>query len=87
VILDDYCEEGEPVYVVVRGRAACLLEDGTSMTRKQFVRTSTTAAGRVVCQSIPSPPNSDTHFSECGHACENVNAGTNVLGVVDLHFL
>jgi hypothetical protein len=83
------CVAGEACTICVAGRAPCLLEDGTSITRGYWCRTAESGGtdGRCDCnQFAPNPPTNAEHSAEIGHAVMSNSSGTNVIGYVNLHF-
>lgn len=62
-----------------------LLKDGEGATAGYVVFMSDTA-GRLKTAAVPAPPNSDSHFTECGHCHETVVAGTNKTVLFTPHF-
>ena len=86
VIYNSGVADGSEVWVVVAGIAQVLLEDTTASTRGNWVRTSSTTAGRADA-TTGSPPGADVkHWQEVGHCTETQGAGTDVLAKMVLHF-
>jgi len=90
VVYEDDVADGELCGIVIAGPAQVLLEDTTAATRENWVRISTTDAGRADCTAAAPPGGgvvqADQHFREIGHGLESVGAGTDVLAWVMLHF-
>lgn len=83
VIYESGIANGQPVKVVIYGRAEVLLKNGETATRGYWCAVSDTA-GRMYQQlAVPSLPN---HNEEIGHSLESKTSGTNVLSMVTLHF-
>jgi hypothetical protein len=85
VVYEGGVADGNECWVVVNGIAQVLLEDSTAATRDNWVRTSSTTAGRADATGS-SPPSQIVHFQEVGHADESQSAGTDVLCRVSVHF-
>lgn len=89
-IFNNGIQDGDYVYVVFSGPAQVLLEDSTASTTGNWVRVSTTQAGRADA-TLTSPPAGgvtelDSHMTELGHCMESVTAGTDKLAMIHLHF-
>lgn len=64
-----------------------LMENSDATTRQDWMRASATTNGRVQSAAVPTPPNSDSHFTECGHALESNAGGTDQLVLGFFHVL
>lgn len=84
VIYENAVPNGSPVKVVVYGKAEVLLEDNQSATTGDWCSVSNTVAGRMFQQS--SEPTDTDHNREIGHSLQNVDSGTDVLALIQLHF-
>ncbi len=90
VIYNDGIPDGGIVWVVTRGRAQVLLEDGSVSTRGFWARVSVTDPGRADI-TLAVPPGGtineiDNHFREIGHSVESVASGVDKLAFVNVHF-
>ena len=83
IILENGIVDGQPVKVVVSGKAYVLLKDGLASTHGYWCGVSSTQAGRMSQLVNPNPA---THWAELGHSLESKTAGTDVLSLVVLHF-
>jgi hypothetical protein len=78
-------------FVVINGRAECLIEDNSVADVGNWCIPSLTQAGRVDA-SQPDPPNASTtaahslHFAEVGHCLGISEAGIDNFALVLLHF-
>ncbi len=64
-----------------------LMENSDATTRQDWLRASATTNGRVQSSAVPTPPNADSHFTECGHALESNAGGTDQLVLGFFHTL
>jgi hypothetical protein len=64
-----------------------LMENNDATTRQDWLRASDTTNGRVQSSAVPTPPNADSHFAECGHALESNAGGTDQLVLGFFHVL
>ena len=93
VFLDSDVADDAEAWVVVFGVADIAMEDNTTATRGNWVRTSITEAGYADA-TIATPPGAgipeiDQHLHEIGHCIETVNAtgeGTHILARCVIHF-
>lgn len=83
VIAEDGILIGQPVKVVVSGKAYVLLKDLTAATRGYWCGVSD-IPGRMYQQT--DPPSTTEHNREIGHCLESVTAGVNKLALCVLHF-
>lgn len=83
VILENGVANGQPVKVVVYGKAEVLLKDSTSSTRGYWCGVSDVAGRMYQLSTVPS---TTEHSREIGHSLESKSAGTNVLSLVTIHF-
>lgn len=81
VIYETGISNGDPVKVVVYGKAEVLLKNTVASTRGFWCGVSD-VAGRMYQQSTV--PASD-HNREIGHSLESKTSGTNVLSLVQIH--
>ena len=90
VFLDSGVSDGSEAWVVISGIADVAMEDNTTATRGNWVRSSVTDAGYAdATNATPPSPASFTHFNEIGNCIETVTAtggGTHVLARCVLHF-
>ncbi len=93
VFLDDGVSDGSEAWVVVGGIADVAMEDNTTATRGNWVRTSVADAPYADATNAVAPGhgigNADIHFHEIGHCIETVTAGglgTHILARCVLHF-
>ncbi len=90
VFLDAGVSDGSEAWVVISGIADVAMEDNTTATRGNWVRTSITEAGYAdATNAFPPSPAAFTHFNEIGNCIETVTAtgiGTHVLARCVLHF-
>ncbi len=90
VFLDSGVADDAEAWVVVSGIADVAMEDNTTSTRGNWVRTSITEAGYADATNAATPqPINQTHFTEIGHCIETVTAtgeGTHVSARCILHF-
>lgn len=85
VVYDDGVPDGERCRIVHNGKAHVLVEASQAVTRTNWLRTSSSAVGRV--HPAASPPGADpSHWQEVGHAVESVAGGANVLVLAAIHF-
>lgn len=75
--------DGQEAWMVFYGTVD-FLADATGSTRADVVFPSSATAGRFKTDVIPTPPNADQHFRECGHALEGKGANTLFRGFI--HF-
>ena len=85
VVYEAGIADGEECFVITNGLAEVLLQDNHAPTRGDWVRTSSTTAGRAYTEATPAA--APTHFQEIGHCLVSEGSGTDVLCVVNLHFL
>lgn len=82
--------DGSLCFVCIGGIVDVMLQDATASTRGNWVRTSTTTAGRVDATNAAPPgggiPELDAHMAEVGHALESKGAGVDVLCKIVMHF-
>lgn len=81
---------GNPVWIVVSGRAQVLLQNSTASTRGYWARTSITVAGRADITNANPPGGTiaalEVHATEIGHCLQSVTAGTDQLAWINMHF-
>lgn len=83
VVLEDGIAVGQPVKVVVGGKAQALLKNGEAATAGYWCGVSDVAGRMMQKTTVPS---TTEHSREIGHSLETVSAGTNKLAWVNLHF-
>ena len=90
VFLDGGVSDGSEAWIVVSGIADVAMQDNTTATRGNWVRSSVTEAGYAdATNAAPPSPASFTHFNEIGNCIETVTAtggGTHILARCVLHF-
>jgi hypothetical protein len=88
VVYEAGVADGSPMWIWTTG-AICkvLMEDSEATTRGDWMRCSTVTNGRGKSDAIPTPPTSDTHFQEIGHAMESNAGGTDQLVLTWFHTL
>ena len=90
VFLDAGISDGSEAWVVVIGIADVAMQDNTTATRGNWVRSSATEAGYAdATNAEPPSPAAFSHFNEIGNCIETVTAtggGTHVLARCVLHF-
>ncbi len=90
VFLEGGVSDGSEAWVVVNGIADVAMEDNTTATRGNWVRSSITEIGYAdATNASPPSPASFTHFNEIGNCIETVTAGgegTHILARCVLHF-
>ena len=91
--LDSGVADGSEAWIVIAGICDVLLEDNTGTTRDYWVKVSDTEAGYADGTNSAPPggtiTNIQDHFSEIGHALQNISAGgvgTHQLARIILHF-
>ena len=85
VVYENGIVDGSRCLVVVSGVADVLLENGTSSTRRNWVRTGG-VPGRADMTAATPPGAVVQHFQEVGHCLETKISGVNVLAKAILHF-
>jgi len=88
VVYEGGVADGGLCFVVVAGVAEVLLKDETAGVRGYWVKAADTD-GRAQATTAPDGVGAlvvSEHFREIGHCLESVDAGTNVLAMVILHF-
>lgn len=83
VIYESNISNGNPVKVVVSGKAQVLLKNTVASTLGYWCGVSD-VAGRMYQNSTV--PSTIEHDREIGHSLESKTAGTNVLSFVQIHF-
>lgn len=83
VIYENGISNGQPVKVVICGKAQVLLKNGESSNNGYWCGVSD-VPGRMYQQS--SVPDTVSHNREIGHSLETKTGGTNVLSLVQIHF-
>lgn len=90
VFLDAGVPDGSEAWIVEGGIADVAMEDNTTATRGNWVRTSITDGPYADATNAAAPqPINQTHFTEIGHCIETVTAtggGTHILARCKLHF-
>ena len=90
VFLDSGIADGSEAWVVISGIADVAMQDNTTATRGNWVRSSITEAGYAdATNSTPPSPAAFSHFNEIGNCIETVTAtggGTHILARCVLHF-
>ena len=90
VFLDSGVAANAEAWVVISGIADVAMQDNTTATRGNWVRSSITEAGYAdATNSTPPSPAAFSHFNEIGNCIETVTAtggGTHVLARCVLHF-
>ena len=90
VFLEGGVSDGSEAWIVISGIADVAMEDNTTATRGNWVRTSITEAGYAdATNALPPSPAAFTHFNEIGNCIETVTAGgegTHILARCVLHF-
>ena len=84
VIYDDGILNGQPIKVVICGKAKVLLKNGQSCIQGDWLGVSDNA-GRMYSNGAE-PPSTSDHNREIGHSLESKSSGINVLALVTLHF-
>ena len=88
VILNPDVPDGGEVWVVSRGPAEVLIEDGTSVACGDWCKTST-QPGRAVAAEMPAAegvPELYDHFKRVANAADDAGPGTNIKCMMDVHF-
>ncbi len=90
VFYESGVSDGSEAWVVISGIADVAMEDDTTATRGNWVRTSITEAGYAdATNAAPPSPAAFSHFNEIGNCIETVTAtgiGTHILARCVLHF-
>ena len=90
IFLDSGVPDGSEAWIIVSGIADVAMEDNTTATRGNWVRSSITEAGYAdATNATPPSPAAFTHFNEIGNCIETVTAtgeGTHILARCVLHF-
>ncbi len=92
VFLDSGVSDGSEAWIVISGIADVAMENNTTATRGNWVRTSTTVGEEGYADATnaaPPSPAAFSHFNEIGNCIETVTAtgeGTHVLARCVLHF-
>ena len=90
VFLDSGITANAEAWIVISGIADVAMQDNTTATRGNWVRSSITEAGYAdATNSTPPSPAAFSHFNEIGNCIETVTAtggGTHVLARCVLHF-
>ena len=90
VFLDSGIASNAEAWVVISGIADVAMQDNTTATRGNWVRSSVTEAGYAdATNNTPPSPAAFSHFNEIGNCIETVNAtggGTHILARCVLHF-
>ncbi len=90
VFLDSGISDGSEAWIVISGIADVAMEDNTTATRGNWVRTSVTEIGYAdATNALPPSPAAFSHFNEIGNCIETVTStgeGTHVLARCVLHF-
>ena len=92
IFLDSGISDGSEAWVVVSGIADVAMEDNTTATRGNWVRTSATIGEEGYADATnatPPSPAAFSHFNEIGNCIETVTAtgiGTHILAHCVLHF-
>ncbi len=90
VFLDSGIAANAEAWVVTSGIADVAMEDNTTATRGNWVRSSITEAGYAdATNAVPPSPAAFSHFNEIGNCIETVTAtggGTHILARCVLHF-
>ena len=92
VFLDGGVSDGSEAWIVVNGIADVAMEDNTTATRGNWVRTSATIGEEGYADATnaaPPSPAAFSHFNEIGNCIETVTAGgegTHILARCVLHF-
>lgn len=87
IMYSDGAADGEYVWVVKQLDAMVKLENNVGTTRGNWLRTSTTAAGRADGTNAAAPGLVITHFSEIGHVGQTVaGAADGALVRATVHF-
>ena len=84
VVYQNGIADGDPCFVVVSGKADVLLEDSTSATAGNWVKTSGSVAGRADATNVSPIP--AEHWREVGHCIQTKTGSTDVLARSLLHF-
>lgn len=86
-------DDGQEGWIVIFGIADVLMEDNTSSTAGNWVKSSDTEAGYANSTNLNPPgggiPEHDQHFREIGHCLESVSAtgaGTHITAKCLIHF-
>ena len=88
VIYEAGVADGSDMWIWCPGSIVKLLmENNDGTNRQDWMRASAVTNGRVQSSAIPTPPNADSHFTECAHALETVSGGTDKLVLGFFHVL
>lgn len=83
IVYENYVDNGDPVKIVVYGKAEVLLKNGESSTNGYWCGMSDTA-GRMY--QLSEVPDLVEYNREIGHSLESKNIGSDVLSLVQIHF-
>ena len=90
IFLESGVSDGDEAWIVISGIADVAMEDNTTATRGNWVRSSITDAGYAdATNTTPPSPAAFSHFDEIGNCIETVTAtggGTHILARCVLHF-
>lgn len=86
IMYSDGVADGGDVWVVVSGMAYVLIKDGTAAILNGWVEVSDVAGRANASGAVPSPPTDSNHFQEIGHCDQAVEAGTDQLARIYVHF-
>ncbi len=82
VIYESGIANGNPVKVVVSGKAEALLKDGEAASNGYWCGVSDVAGRMYQLLTVPSVP---AHNREIGHSIQAVASGTDVLAKIQIH--
>ena len=90
VVYDSGIDDGQKAWMVILGIADVLMQDDNGVSLEDFMQGSVTQAGRAYSPgSIPDGQSFaavNNHFREIGHSLQAIEAGTNKLCRILMHF-
>jgi hypothetical protein len=88
VIQEAGITEGNEMFVWVNGSICqVMFKDGVKATRGEIcIAADTDGRADRIINPGGGLPGVDTHFKECGHILQTVEAGTDILALVTIHF-
>jgi hypothetical protein len=89
IVYESGVADGGYCWIVIQGKCQVLLEDTTAATKDYWVKVSDSDAGRADATNVAPPGGAisalEDHFTEIGHALEDVTAGTDKLCWIIFH--
>jgi hypothetical protein len=87
VLAESGIAEGAEVWIWKPGsRCQVLFKDGVTPTRGNIlIAADTDGRGNSIANPGSGLPAVETHFKECGHVCQSVASGTDVLALCEIH--